>query len=1697
LRALLGAWYDPRSMPPNVEVSPTAVSSPTPASSTVPENSTATTPALQEARSRITVLEREVKALGDDPAAGLLFHEMGLLWEDPLKNPRNAAVAFQHAYRLNPKCLPNLRAARRLFTDVGNWQMVVQLLEAETAAEPREDEKAALLFDKACILERRLGREKDAAALFEQVLAEAPDSLALLVQLESVFEAHDNFESLVRLYRMISGRLEDPKLKAHYLTQAGLLLEDRLANRAEASTCFREAFALHKEDPLLISALLRSAERDDKPEDLLAALSAEAEQLGAEGAVSFLAISRVQDRLGRPEDALQALQSARALKPNEPLVLAELATIYQSQGRNEELADVLLAWVSNIQDDVELVSLNLRLAALYEELGRNADAIPRYEAILARDPKNAGALTGLGKLHHRTQNWDGLLAVYDREIAAADDSRQKTNRVFRSAELLEQRVGRMDEAIARYRQCLQMLPSYLPAQKALTRLLEKLGRHAELIAVYEQELEQTHDREQTIALLHRMASVYEEKLNDLDGAIDCLQRVLKLVPQHLPTLQSLEQLFELAGRWRDLLSALELEATLAPDTKQVLALHHRAAEVLEGPLQDIDGAIRAYERVLSLSPSYLPALKALGTLYAQRGAWRELIQMYRTESESATTEHAALLMFKTGELYENKLANEDQAVAAYQEVLTLAPDFFPALRALARIYRRQNAWESLVDVLRAEAANRTDPTERGNALFQAACIWEDRLRRPDAAISVLQEVLRLSPTHAAALRALERLMELSQDVKERVALLDREAHGASEARQRHAALLKLARLYLDTLQEPARAAQCCETVLEEDPSNLWALKTLERVRAKDPARAAEVKARIADRTLEPALRSALRVAAALDTHFASAGSTDILREAFAEDPTTGRVAFALEGAIRPTGDARALAALYEIRASNAVQPDDKLQMMMRVADLSEWRLKDLERAQQWYERVLEARPDHLPALQGIRRVAFARSDWTAAKRALEAEVLVARDPATRLESHLTLGEISLQLNDDDSAVHHYREALGIDPMHPAATQGLEAILVRRGGAADLARLHEQRAGSRAAKRDVAAAATEWFAAAKHWRQAKDEDAAIHALDRALGLQPVHPESLELRAELSDLHGRYAEAASALNLRVQQGGDPLTLARLHLKLGALHQDHLSDQTRANAHLQTALARDPHNVETLERLSMLHVANQNWSAASDILQRLVDEPQDAPVLAAHHLTLGRVYEEGLVDPDNAMLAYQRAFALAPGEDEALERLTRLLEQSGRKEELVRVYELAVTAAPTPHAGIQRRVQLGELYTKLNRVQEAARVLKEAVDRAPHELVLRIALAQAYGQDASSLGLAVEEHRKILQTQPSRMESVHQLHRLWKELDDPAKAFGAAGALVGLREATLEETVFHTENKSRHALEPKRPLTRPQIESLLHPWVPVPVSEVLSIVTPSLIKMFPGALDQARVDRKADRLKQDHAQVKLLRQVAGLFGMSELEAYQSRRNAVTAELEETPAFVIGQEIAKRYPTRELRFLYGRAAFHHVTGGVLARMLTAGELEDLVGSCVRVVMPEFDGFGHKSPTHVRQIRKLLSRKALKALEGAAPRVAQANLFVAPPTNEKIKIEGARLIASGPDMESHWERVLQGFELSANRAGAIVCNDFGAALLVLFKDNPATAGLLASNESVLGAHLGRPDLQDLLNYLLSDAFFDLRRSLQ
>ncbi|HEY3588300.1 MAG TPA: tetratricopeptide repeat protein, partial [Myxococcaceae bacterium] len=350
---------------------------------------------VAEVRARIAALEREAKALEPDPRSARLYHELGLLWERPLGNLRAAAAAFQSAYRLAPRFVENLRSARRIFSDVGNWPMVLQLLDAELAATESARPRAALLFEKAEVLADRLDRWDQASEVLTAALELEPADLGLLIQAEGMLAAHGDVAGLLRVSILLARALPEPRLAAHAL-QTAATLHERLGQHDQALARWREAFALDRRDPVTLGALRRAAEATGEDEALIAVLAAEAELGGATSVPAYTALARAYVRQERPEDAVAALNAARHQNPEDTTVLSALATLHESLDRPEELADVLASLASAVRDEREWLTVQLRLGALLEDtLHRDPQAVQRYEAVLTRVPGHPVALSGL------------------------------------------------------------------------------------------------------------------------------------------------------------------------------------------------------------------------------------------------------------------------------------------------------------------------------------------------------------------------------------------------------------------------------------------------------------------------------------------------------------------------------------------------------------------------------------------------------------------------------------------------------------------------------------------------------------------------------------------------------------------------------------------------------------------------------------------------------------------------------------------------------------------------------------------------------------------------------------------------------------------------------------------------------------------------------------------------------------------------------------------------------------------------------------------------------------------------------------------------------------------------------------------------------------------------------------------------------
>jgi tetratricopeptide (TPR) repeat protein len=1609
--------------------------------------------------SAAAVFEREAAALGARPAAALLLYEAARIHEERLHDPAVALEYHRRALSLDATFVPNLRAVRRLAMEQGDDALAAEVLEAEASIAPTPEARAELLLLRGRLL-ATLGRAEESRAVLDRAVASAPGSFAAAEEAARVAAAANDREALADAYARCARAAADRRLSAHYLSAAAALLEEGLGRPDRAGALALDAFTLLPDDPLLRASARRHAERLGRTDELAKILEAEASlATGAAASDAWLALAHLEERLGRSDAAIAALERGRAAAPAEPLVLSEIARLREARGAWADACDALEALAASHLSfgDAghvhEAIVAKLRRAEIEEaQLGRTHQAIGCCREVIALDPGNRGALSALGRLCARAGDWEGLLAAFEAEAASARDPRDRAHRTFKAAEVLEERLGRTEDALARYREALALEPELVPARAALERLCEREGRWEELCALLDAELAQLRSPAEQIAQLFRMARLREERLADLAGAADLYRRVLELDPESRIALPALGGVLAKLGRVDELAAVLQREAELAGNPQRAVAILQRRAELVDEHLDDPERARAAWEDVRSLAPTHPAALRALGRLHARAGRWEELAAMFRAEADAAADPSvAADLLYRIGELLERRMDRVEDAVAAYREALTLAPAHLPALHALTRIYRVLGDDEHLVEVLRAQGAARVAAVERAAPLSEAARIAEERLGDPARAVEHYEEVLRIAPGFPPALRALDRLYAQLRRFDD-LAALRRTATDATP--EDHAErLLRLARLEADRVGDHAAALHALDELLSVAPEHPAALLLAIRLEP-EAERRARARVGLAAAGSEPEPRAALLAGAALELRPASERRAALARAAGLA-PASAALAPEEERRLRQAGDAAGLAAFYDHCRETALDPASRACWATRAGEA--WaEAGDPTRALAAFQAALGDAPASLPALRGARALFARGGDWAAVRSTLQAEGAALQDPHAASMAWLQAGDIAeSRFHDPDAALADYRAAAERAPLEPEPVARLQAALGPEGAAA-LAHLHEARARS---EQDGRRAANAWLDGARAAADSGDRDGALAMLDRALEARPELAGALELRSRLRAQSGLHEEALADCEACIALQGDPRARVLLHLHAAAICQEGLSTPARAVPHLTAALAIAPDSADALERLAAANDALGRPADAAAALRRLVDVPGLAkPTLVAHLLALARL-DERRGERASAVASCRRALNAEPANDEALQLLVKLEGSSDDPWIQVGALEIAASSSRDPSVRAAAHAKAARIHAgPLRGRAKAIEHLRAALTLDPARDDERALLAELLEETAPLA--AVEEHRALIARDPLRLASWTALCRHFERTRAHDRAFVAATIVRWLGAPPpgpgMERLLLEGDGLT---LPPPASLGREAWGLLRAPGDRGPLAEVIALAGDAI-----SAAVGPPPGERGDPLRDDHPFRRLLAEMAKPLELPEYELYGAQPGRL--DIEPGPVFAIrvGTDLARRTTVREQRFLLGRVAARLRSRSCLAERIPAEALAAWAASAARAALgtPGDDDVA-------RQLAKGLGRRARRAMEPAAR---------------------ALLAGPAPDVAAY----RAGASRTADRLGLVLCGDVPTALELSLRE----AGVHAADRGEAVAAAGaRPELRSLLAFAASDVHFALRQRLR
>ena len=273
------------------------------------------------------------------------------------------------------------------------------------------------------------------------------------------------------------------------------------------------------------------------------------------------------------------------------------------------------------------------------------------------------------------KRWSDYIRALLAKAELVVDADEKIELFTRAGTLYLERSSNQAEAIKAFEKVLVLNPTHLESLTRLREMYEKRRDWESLIRVMRAETELMDADDRPLRYVE-MAQLATQRLRKPEICIELWDLVLDFDPENPDALGALSQLHERARNWGPLAKILEAQVLAQSDEAELKQQLNKLGMIYADKIGDDEGAVNAFQRLLSLDPNdrraqeqlkrrYV-AIKAwdqLEEFYAAADKWDELIRILEREADGSDTppEEKIELLFRAAQLWETRKQKLDRA----------------------------------------------------------------------------------------------------------------------------------------------------------------------------------------------------------------------------------------------------------------------------------------------------------------------------------------------------------------------------------------------------------------------------------------------------------------------------------------------------------------------------------------------------------------------------------------------------------------------------------------------------------------------------------------------------------------------------------------------------------------------------------------------------------------------------------------------------------------------------------------------------------------------------------------------------------------------------------------------------------------------------------------------------------------------------
>lgn len=1346
----------------------------------------------------------QVKLEVEPDARRALLGRLGALCEEQLSDLDAAVGAWKERLEDDPTDDEALVALDRLYERKGDARALVDILRSRERLAQGADARKTFMVRAAATLDEKLGDIDEAILAYRAVLDDFGPERSILASLARLYERAKRNEDLAETLVAELGLVDVVDERLDLLTRLGDVRRNLLGEVDAAIDAYREALTLspsHAKSREAVEALLDHEtarkdaadllrplyEADDAHEKLLRVLDIQIDGTdGVDEKLQLLALA-ADVAEGRLHDATRAfVYAARGTRHAAAETqlgewLQRVERLAEKNGDFKGLCALLREVAGDILDEDRQVAVLLRVADLGRDKLDDLDlAREYYEKALELRGDDEHALLALEAIFEGKGADQDLYRILKRRGESARTDGERRTVYMKEARLLDEKLGEKVSAIEVYERILD-LGLEADAIASLERLYASEGRWEDLVALHERRLsEGALSDSDKAALHHALGGLREARLGDAERAFDEYVAALTLVPQHAPTVASLEALMKeqahaarsaeiLEGvylarhEWRKVMSTLEARLGASQDPDERRQLLRRLSKLEEEQSDDLKAALDVTARLLAEDVTDESTWAELERLARAANAERRLAEVYASELEKIASDEPATakLAERTGELFE-QLGDIDRALVFFRRAYAFAPeDQKAAFDAIDRLLTKAKRPVERVALYRESLDHRHDSSDRVRTLHVIAGLQEAELGDDAAAIETYRAAVDTEDTDTTSLDALTRLFAKNARWDDLSELLRRRAEQSAMPEEEARFRFDLATVLREKVGDVSRAVDEYQAIVEllgESPRTPYretvaALESLlsdesHKVRVVEILRPLYERAddwqhivSVNEHRLAIAQDSGERVGVLRenarlleqrgnDPHRAF----EALRQAFVLDPDDGETREELDRLAVATSRWDDLAETYE-RGIEATDGVGKRELLEALAKLHDKRRDDPRRALDAYDRLFRLDESEIHPLDEMVDLATLLSDWPTLVRVLTKRVELIPSDDERASTWRRIGEAKRDMLDDaQGATEAYERALDLEPESAFTLDNLIPLYEAKNDAARLVDLYRRRIELCGEDDEGLKLQLLLDAAERYEKGLGERREAIQALTEALEVRPDSVDVLERLGALYETEGMYAELHENLRARAGLEADSDKRRALKKRVGGLLAKELDDPAQALVAYSDVLAMgfDPDAIaairaigeareelrhEAAESVTGILLAEGKYAELVDVLElRLRAETE--PFDRARTLRQIAEYCENRVEsPDRALGALLRSLAEEPGDAPTHTDIERLCKAVGKTGFEKYADTLRERATSTFDSTVT-----ADLYARLGRIERAelgnARKAAEAFQHAAEQ-------------------------------------------------------------------------------------------------------------------------------------------------------------------------------------------------------------------------------------------------------------------------------------------------------------------------------------------------------------------------------------------